>query len=153
MRLTVNSDISLSEMIGAAREIFKEKKYFTVSFNTGKKRTVSQNALAHLWYGQVSLETGEYTPGHVKCLCKYHVGVPIIRAIPEEDRSEEVQKLCVFCEEILDGMTYETKIAVMEYMPVTSLMNTKQLSLYLTGVKDNYVKRGVILFFPDEWDQ
>jgi hypothetical protein len=101
----------------------------------------------------VSAETGEYTPGQVKCLCKLHVGIPILRAIPEEERSEEVQKLCDFCDEVLDGMIYETKVAVMEYLPVTSLMSTKQKNEYLTGVQYNYARRGVILYFPDEWEK
>ena len=138
-------------MIGVARETFKEHRYFTVTINTGKKRTLSQNSLSHEWYGIVSSETKEYTPGEVKRLCKYHVGIPILRAIPIDERTEEVQKICEFCETTLDHVPYETKIEMMEYLPVTSLMNTKQLSEYLIGVQFNYARREIILYFPDDW--
>jgi hypothetical protein len=152
MRFTVNSEMSLSEMIGKARETFKINKFFTVTFNTGKKRTISQNSLSHQWYGQVAAETGEYTPGEIKCLCKLHVGLPIIRATPEGERGKSVKRVCEFCDTYLDYKTYEEKVFSMEFLPVTSLMNTKQLSEYLTGVQYNYARRGVILFFPEDWD-
>lgn len=151
MRLTVNSDTSMSEAIGVLREAYKEHKYLTVTLNTGKKRSISQNSLSHQWYAQVAIETQEYTAGHVKCLCKYHVGLPILRGVPEDERSTEIQKICTFCEEVLDHVPYETRIEMMEYLPVTSLMTTEQLSEYLTGVQFNYSRKNVILYWPDEW--
>ena len=151
MRMVINSLPSLSKAIGTLRESFTEHKYLTLTINTGKKRTVSQNSLSHQWYGQVADETKEYTAGEVKCLCKLNVGLPILRGIPEDERTEEVHKLCLFCDNFLDKMTYEARVAAMEYLPVTSLMSTAQLNDYLTGVQYNYSRRGVLLLFPDEW--
>jgi hypothetical protein len=36
----------------------------------------------------------------------------------------------------------------MDWLPVTSLMNTDQLSRYLEAVQAAYAKRGVVLEFP-----
>ena len=68
-RYTINSQPSLSTLIGDLRELFNEIHYFTVSISTGKKRTLPQNAISHRWYNQVSEEEREYTPEEVKCLC------------------------------------------------------------------------------------
>jgi hypothetical protein len=55
--------------------------------------------------------------------------------------------------EMYDGMvkerfSYEEKLQLMKWIPVTSLMNTDQLSRYLEAVQSAYAKRGVILEFP-----
>ena len=152
MRQTVNSDASLSKAIGSLRETFKDQKYFTLTLNTGKKRTLSQNALSHRWYGQVADETKEYTAAEVKATCKLNVGLPILRGMDHEEMSKEVAELCAYCEKYLDYQTYEAKIAAFQFLPCTSLMNTGQLSEYLQGVHDNYAKRDIALRFPDEWE-
>lgn len=141
MKLIVNGKEPLSKAIGVLRETYKEEKYFTLTINTGKKRSKLQNALSHAWYLQIANETGEYTAAMVKCLCKYHVGLPIIRG-SDEDYNEK-------CVEFIDTLTYEQKILAMEYMPVTSLMTTKQIDDYLLGVQENYARRDIILDFPE----
>lgn len=153
MRMTVNSDASLSKAIGTLREAYKEHRYFTLTVGTGKKRTVSQNSLSHLWYYQVSEETKDYTPGEVKALCKFNVGLPILRGVPVEERGKEVAELCEYCDKYLDYKPYEEKIANFHFLPCTSLMDTKQLGQYLTEVQMNYAKRNIILYFPDEWEE
>lgn len=49
----------------------------------------------------------------------------------------------------LKSMPYEQKLAVMRYMPVTSIMTTTQLSQYLQDVQKAYEGR-VRLEFPDD---
>ena len=38
----------------------------------------------------------------------------------------------------------------MKFLPVTSLMTKPQLSKYLEAVRDDFMKRGVMLEFPEE---
>ena len=151
MKLTVNSAESLSILIGELRELFKTDKYFQVSVTTGKARSLSQNAIAHAWYGQVAAEEREYTPGHVKRLCKYHFGLPILRAEVDKQGlpTEQAIKIGEFCDNILSKLTYEQRIEAMEFFPVTSLMKTKQLSEYLEHIQAHYLGR-VELKFPEE---
>lgn len=133
MKYTINSKDSLSSLIGKLRETFTEKKYFQVTINTGKRRTISQNFVSHGWYKQISTEGSEYTPEEVKNLCKYHLGLPILRGDDESFNAT--------CEAIIDPLPYESRIKAMTYLPVTSLMSTVQLSLYLETVQRHYAGR------------
>ena len=141
MKKIINSADSLSVVIGELRKLFKEIRYFTVTINTGKKRTLNQNAISHAWYLQVSREEGEYTPENIKNLCKFHFGLPILRGEDEEYNS--------YCADVIDPLPYENKIKAMTYMPVTSFMSTKQLSEYMEHVQRHYAGR-VNLEFPEE---
>jgi hypothetical protein len=49
---------------------------------------------------------------------------------------------------IKDRFSYEEKLQMMDFFPVTSLMTTDQTSRYLDKVQEAYAKRGVILEFP-----
>jgi len=93
-------------------------------------RTDLQNRTSHGWYNELASNLKEFDALGYKCFCKLHFGVPIMRA--ESDEFREVY------DKSLKPLSYEQKIAVMKYMPVTSLMNTKQLSAYLEAMKDYY---------------
>ena len=140
-KLTVNSDMSLSSAIGFMRDMYKDKKFITVTLDSGKARSISQNALSHKWYSQASLELQEYTPEEVKCLCKLHCGLNILRGA--DDKYNDV------CVKMIDPLPYEDKIKAMSFFPVTSLMKTDQLSAYLEHIQKNYAGR-VALEFPNE---
>jgi len=56
---TINSQDSLSLLIGKLRETFKAKRYFQVTINTGKKRGINQNFVSHGWYSKISKEEAE----------------------------------------------------------------------------------------------
>ena len=140
-KFTINSEDSLSEMIGVLRHTFKEKKYFQVTINDGKKRSIEQNFVSHGWYAKVSREEGEYTPEGIKCLCKYHFGLPILRADDPEYNE--------WCTKVIDALTYESRIEAMKYTPCTSLMTTKQLSEYMEHIQKHYAGR-VVLEFEQE---
>lgn len=138
---TINSQDRLSDIIGLLRQTFKDKKWFEVTINTSKGRTISQNSISHAWYKQVADELREHTPGEIKCLCKYHFGLPILRGDDPEYNDA--------CAKVIDPLPYEDKIKAMEFWPVTSLMKTKQLSDYMEHVQKNYIGR-VELTFPDD---
>jgi len=132
-KYTINSEDSLSDMIGILRHTFKEKKYFQVTVNDGKKRSLNQNAATHLWYAKVSREEREYTPEQVKNLCKLHFGLPILRADDEQYNE--------WCIKVIDPLPYESKIEAMRYTPCTSLMRTTQLSEFLEHIQQHYAGR------------
>ena len=141
MKFTINSQDSLSSFIGKVRELFKTQRYLEVSIKErGKHRSINQNFVSHGWYKKVSVEEGEYTPEDVKCLCKLHFGLPILRADDEEYNAA--------CEKVIDPLPYESKIEAMRYFPCTSLMTTKQKSLYMQHVQAHYAGR-VVLEFED----
>jgi len=141
MKLKVNSTRTLSECIGQLKKAFKEKKFVTVTISTGKARTLNQNALLHAWCTQVALEEMEYTDNGVKCLCKLHIFLPILRGEDAEFNAT--------CEAVIDPLPYESKIKAMEILPVTSLMKTKQLARGLEAMQLHYVGR-VELLFPED---
>jgi len=132
-KYTINSEDSLSDMIGILRHTFKEKKYFQVTVNDGKKRSIEQNFVSHGWYAKVSKEEGEYTPEQIKCLCKYHFALPILRA--EDPVYNE------WCCNVIDQLSYENRVEAMKYTPATSLMTTKQLSSYMEHIQRHYAGR------------
>lgn len=151
MRKIVNSEHSLSEAIGLLRKTFKEKKYFSYTIHPGKDRTLSQNALSHAWYSQVSAELGEYSPGRVKCICKLHVGLSILRGANTQVQFQgELRDINDICASFIDPLPYENQVDAMEFFPVTSRMSTEQLSQYLEIIQHNYRRRGVNLEFPEE---
>lgn len=104
-------------------------------------RSMSQNAIAHVWYGQLANELREEDALGWKCFCKLHFGVPILRA-------EEPDFLEVY-DRTIKGMGYEQKLEVMEIVPVTSIMTKPQLSKYLEAMQVHFISRGVRLVFPE----
>lgn len=106
------------------------------------KRSVDQNAISHVWYGQIAKQLREQSEGEVKCECKLHCGVPILRG--EDAEFRKVYDMAI------KPLTYEQKLEAMKIFPVTSLMSRKQLSRYLEAVQKMYAQLGVRLEFPSE---
>lgn len=141
MQLTINSDTSLQQAIGDLREAYKVHKFLRLSVKTGKARSIDQNSLSHTWYEQISREMREETPLGVKCFCKLHYGVPILRAENEEFRIQY--------DTVLKPLSYDKKLLAMNFLPVTSLMTKSQLSQYLDAMQAAYADR-VLLTFPEQ---
>ena len=141
MNLTINSDTSLQSAIGDLREAFRAHKFLRLSVKTGKARSLDQNSLSHNWYEQISRELREETPLGVKCFCKLHYGVPILRAENEDFRIQY--------DTVLKPLSYDKKLLAMNFLPVTSLMSKDQLSQYLSAMQEAYADR-VQLTFPEQ---
>jgi len=137
----VNSEQTLSKLIGDLRELWREHKYLRISIKAGKDRSLDQNAILHAWINQIATELREQTAAEVKAECKLTIGVPILRAEDEEFRQ--------FYDKSIKLMTYEDKLNAMSFVPVTSLMTVKQLSQFLAGMQEAYRGR-VALEFPPE---
>jgi len=139
-KYTVNSDPSLSHAIGWIRAEYNAHRYLELTMKVGTDRSLSQNSISHAWYAQVSTELREDTPLGVKCYCKLHFGVPILRAEDGEYRATY--------DATIKRMSYEQKMEAMKCWPVTSLMTKAQLSAYLEAMQEHYATR-VDLKFPD----
>lgn len=139
----VNSESTLSKLIGDLREQWRQHRYLRVNVKTGKDRSLDQNAIAHVFYQQIADELREGTALDIKCECKLLYGVPILRA-------EDAEFRAFYDASIKRTLTHEQKIKAMAYLPVTSLMTVKQLSAYIEAMQDAYRNRGVYLEFPED---
>lgn len=102
-----------------------------------KGRSSSQNAFSHAWYGEIAQVFPEDDTLGWKAYCKLNHGVPILVAEDEEFR--EVYK------NSLQYLSYEARLKIMRFFPVTSLMNVKQLNAYAEAVQDDFIARGLEL--------
>lgn len=140
----INSDTSLQSALGWLRDLYREHKYVKLSAKAGTVRSLDQNAISHAWYEQLARELREDDALGWKCYCKLHLGVPILRAEDEEFREAYDAK-------IRDSFTYEQKLKIMEWFPVTSRMTKAQLSKYLEAmIAHFFAQHGVRLDFPEE---
>ena len=141
MQLTINSDTSLQEALGIIRDEYHTSRYLKVSIRTGKDRSIDQNSISHAWYEQLARELKEDDALGWKGFSKLHFGVPILR-------SEDYDFRLVY-DDAIKPLTYEQKLKVMAYMPVTSLMTKKQLTKYLEAMQEHFKTRSVFLEFPE----
>lgn len=125
------------------RFIEQQKFPFTVSVETGRKRSVEQNKLQRLWMREISEQLGE-SPEYWRGYCKLTIGIPILRSENEEFR----QRYDV----VLRPLPYQQKLAIMTEpldLPVTRLMTTKQKTDYLDQMFRHFSEQGVALTLPD----
>jgi hypothetical protein len=136
--IIVNSKKTLEALITAVTAAWEKDKYLRVSWKIGKDRSTDQQALSEVWYRQVSQQLAEDTPEGVKLECKLRFGVPILRAGDPD--------FCAMWDDRIKGiLSYEQKLALMRYLPVTSLMTTEQMSNYMDTVQKEYARRGIVL--------
>jgi len=136
--MIVNSQQTLSRALGDIRELWAEGKYLRISIRSGQDRSLPQNSVIHCWYEQVANELREDSPLGVKRFCKLHFGVPILRAEDAEFRE-------MYDSAIKATLNYEQKLKAMDFIDVTSIMSTKQLTAYMDEMRDHYDKHGVKL--------
>jgi len=141
----INSKASLSETVGTLREMFEEAKYLKVTVTKSRDRSLDQNRLLHAWLNQIAMERAEYTVHDVKCFCKLHFFVPILRA--ENEAFAEAYDAAI------KPLEYETKVKAISLMPVTSQCTTKQMTRGLEDMQAHYSALEtdpVYLEFPEE---
>ena len=146
--LIINSSESLARAKATVSEIFRDHHYVRLTLVTGRDRSKDQNSLLHAWLSQISRETGEDTPAGIKAFVKLHFGVPILRA-----ENEEFQAMY---DENIKPLNYQQKLAIVEYLPVTSIMTTKQCALLLEDIQKHYAARTtdpVNLEWPEEMEK
>jgi hypothetical protein len=114
----------------------------TVTWRQGRDRSLDQNHLQFLWAREFSEVMGDRTLDEVRCDWKLRHGVPILRA--EDDKFRQTY------DAVLKPRTFEEKLAVMQYLPVTSLMTVPQMTAYLDAVQRECLQMGVRLTDPDK---
>ena len=139
MNWIINSEQSLSKVIEDIRDLYNQQKFLKVSIKFGKDRSIQQNSASHLWYSQIAVELKEDDALGWKCYCKLHHGVPILRA-------EDADFKSVY-DKAIKGMSYEKKLLVMRFIPVSSLMTKVQLTRYLEAIQSDFLNRGIKLKF------
>ena len=97
---------------------------------TTKKRSLDQNSLQHDWFCDLARRYPQDDAKGWKRYCKLHFGVPILRAEDEQFRE--------FYDRHIKSFTYEDKLQAMDYLPVSSLMTTKQMSQYLERIQQEW---------------
>lgn len=140
--MTIYSEPSLHQALGAVREAYRLNKFVRLRIKAGKARSLDQNAISHAWYEQIARELREDEALGVKRECKLLYGVPLLRAEEPEFRQK-------YDGLVRERFSYEEKLELMDWLPVTSLMTKDQLSRYLEAMQRAYAKRGVVLTFPE----
>ena len=120
-------------------ETNKNKPILVTITDADEKRSNAINRLAHMWYSDCSKQGGEYTMEQVKSLAKLKWGVPILRkhrkfndnwiALTEYQEVEQEGKDTLVITPAFP--TYEKKIELMDYLPVTSLMTNPEMSMFM----------------------
>ena len=127
--------------IEALRLLLRSRKLpLTVDIRSGAHRTTPQNRLVFQWYGDIAKQLGDRTVVDVRRECKLTIGVPIMRAV---DGFRDMY------DRLIKPMLYADKLEMMEWVPVTSLMTTSQLTEYLDTISVVYSAQGVRLTDPE----
>lgn len=107
-----------------------------------ESRSLDQNAMFFVLYTQVAAQKQDESVDEIRCHCKLHFGVPILRRDDEQFRDWYNQTLL--------HSDYEIKKASMRYVPVTSEFSKKQGSEYIDEIIREYSQQGLCLLHPSE---
>lgn len=109
----------------------------------GPRRSLDQNAISHAIYTQIAGQLEDQTVQEVRAECKLRFGIPLLRA-------GNPQFKAMYDKAIRATLSYEEKLAAMEFLPVTRLMDRAQFSEYLDCVIREFSKMGVSILMPGE---
>lgn len=118
---------------------------FTVNISTGGRRSIAQNRLQRLWLQEIAEQLPDENAEGWRAYCKLHFGVPILRDADEVFREHY--------DRVVKPLPYATKLECMKTgvdLPVTSRMNTKQLTQYLDDMHRHFSGLGVVLTIPED---
>ena len=115
----------------------------TVTWTQGAPRSTAQNRLAQRWFTDIATQLGDQTHEDVRAECKLHFGVPILRAENEAFR--------LSYDRVIKALPYEEKLAAIKAfdLPVTRLMNVKQMTAFMDEMQRHWSGQGVRLTDPE----
>lgn len=115
----------------------------TVDIVDGRDRSSEQNRLSQKWYAEIAEQTGEDRED-VRARCKLEIGVPIMREASGQFRTTY--------DRIVRPLPYSDKLALIRDtdMPVTRLMNIKQMTHYMDVVFQRHAEFGIVLTVPPD---
>lgn len=114
---------------------------FVAIIKSGKARSIDQNRLQWLWANEAAEQRQDVSAAEVQREWKLNIGVGILM----ED--EDFSNVWTPAEQKL---TYEEQLDLMQVLPVTSMMSSKQLSRYLDLVYQHNTERGIELTNPED---
>jgi len=117
---------------------------FAVTIKVGRQRSLSQNALAWKWAGEIAAHYGDRTANEVHAYNKLHHGVPI--------RRETDPDFARVYDERIKPLPYESKLALMAPpidLPVTRDMRVHEMTRFMDAVREAWAAQGVMLLDPD----
>jgi C-terminal processing protease CtpA/Prc len=130
--------------VEALANMLRERKLpITVTWTQGAPRSTAQNRLAQRWFTDIATQLGDQTHEDVRAECKLHFGVPILRA------ENEVFRLSY--DRVIKALPYEEKLAAIKAfdLPVTRLMNVKQMTAFMDEMQRHWSGQGVRLTDPE----
>ena len=115
----------------------------TVTWTQGAPRSTSQNRLAQRWFTDIATQLGDQTHEDVRAECKLRFGVPILRAENEAFR--------ISYDRVIKPLPYEQKLEAIKAfdLPVTRLMNVKQMTAFMDEMQRHWSGQGVRLTDPE----
>lgn len=119
----------------------KDHLPFTIEL-VRKVRNADQNALFHAVLREVQAQKRDESIEEIKRYCKLHFGVPILR-------SDDPTFCALYDKAIKDTLSYEEKLLAMDVLPVTSRMDTEQMSRLIDNVVRHYTAEGYSVRMPD----
>tara|TARA_B110000259_G_scaffold120883_1_gene137287 strand:+ start:15660 stop:16163 length:504 start_codon:yes stop_codon:yes gene_type:complete len=108
-------------------------------------RSVEQNRLQYRWYGDLEKQ-GDQTAQEYRAYSKAFFGIPILLAEDEEFRDSY--------NKTVKPLSYEIKMALMLEpiaLPITSRMNTDQMSRYLNAMSKHFSTQGFRLTSKEDY--
>lgn len=127
----VKNEESLNFLIEALK---KQKKPFLVELLPAH-RTIPQNRLFYLMYDIIGKRLYGDDGHHARNECKLTIGVPILR--------RDSEKFSATYDKLIKPAEYADKLAMMEYISISSIFNKAQGTEYIKKIFDTYAEKGV----------
>lgn len=117
-------------------EMLAEHGWFKITIST-KKRSLDANALSHIWYAEIAKQKGDQSAHDYRLQCKLHHGVQILRRDSEEFRA--------FYDRFFIKLDYAEKLQAMNWVEISRVMSTAQMTEYMNAIQNTYGPQGVVL--------
>ena len=131
----VNSEHSKESFKARVDSLYAEHPYLVFSWRIGKDRSLDQNDMTFELYTRIGRTLYGGDVEHARRECKLRHGVPILRE--EDDKFKESY------DRTLKPLGYNSKLEIMQWFPVSSLMTVKQCRQYIDSIMDHYAQKGV----------
>ena len=133
--ITVHSEETLEKAIEELRERFRKYHSGRVELFFGGQRSVDQNRMFFEQYTRIGKQLYGGDTEFARRECKLTCGVPILRRdSPAFNRMYN---------KVVMHHDYQTKLQMMDYLPVTSNMIVAQGVEYINAIFDTYAMKGI----------
>jgi len=141
VRHHLNTDEQVQNFLALVTQGRLAGKKLCVEF-VPEKRSDNQNDMIYGLYRQISGQVEDQSLVDIIRECKLKFGVPILRADSEKFRA--------LYDKVVKPHPYETKLQMMDYLPVTSNFSKAQATEFIDQVIRHYSERGISLIHPSE---